>query len=158
MTRRLLLAAAVGLLVTPGCSAAPRTAAKPPTTAVSDAPNPADAGEDGPYAAASAPPPRSAVLAAVTYTKAWARPALPQGAWFAAVSALVTPAYAQLLSSTNPANVPAQNVTGEPVVVSSTTAVVIADVPTDAGRVRVTVANMAGRWLVATAEPAPEPR
>jgi hypothetical protein len=38
--------------------------------------------------------------------------------------------------------------------VSSTTATVVADVPTDAGPVRVTASYRDGRWLIATASPA----
>lgn len=119
--------------------------------------DPGDAHEDGAGTAPSAPPVNAAMLAAHTYVRMWARPALNRDAWYAGVRPLVVSAYAQLLADTDPARVPARVVTGSPQPVSSTTAVLVADVPTDAGAVRVTVVNTAGRWLIASASPATTP-
>ncbi|MFF5291848.1 hypothetical protein [Paractinoplanes globisporus] len=67
---------------------------------------------------------------------------------------LVIPPYARLLADTDPASVPAHSVVGPARVLSSTTAVVVAAVATDAGALKVTVVHAGGRWLVATARPA----
>jgi hypothetical protein len=114
----------------------------------------ADAG-DGVGAAPSAPPSNAALLTAQTYVRMWARPQLDQSTWYAGVKPLVTAAYGQLLADTDPAHVPAHGITGSPRPVSSNTAVLVADVPTDAGAIRVTVVNDEDRWRVATAGPAP---
>ena len=66
-------------------------------------------------------------------------------------------AYAQLLAGTDPANVPARAAIGSPRLVSGDTAVVVADVPTDVGLIRVTVTSTGGRWLIDDARPAPTP-
>jgi len=112
-------------------------------------------GGDGVGVAPSTPPANTAMLAAQTYVRMWARPQLDRGRWYAGVKPLVTAAYGQLLADTDPAHVPAHTVTGAPRPVSSSTAVLVADVPTDAGAIRVTVVNDQGRWRVATAGPAP---
>ncbi|MBG0567527.1 hypothetical protein [Actinoplanes aureus] len=113
--------------------------------------------DDGRAAAPSAPAAAAALDAARSYVTAWARPDLDQATWYTQLRPLVIAEYARLLADTDPANVAATAVTGAPTVVSSTTAVVVADVPTDAGAVRVTVVRHDTRWLVATAEPVPEP-
>ncbi|WIM99995.1 hypothetical protein ACTOB_003669 [Actinoplanes oblitus] len=111
---------------------------------------------DDPGAAPSATPAPAAVDAATGYVQAWAHPSLDRAAWYAQLQPLVTPEYAELLADTDPANVPATTVTGAPRVVRSTTDMVVADVLTDAGGIRVTVVNRDGRWLIATVVPAPE--
>jgi len=142
------------LVLAAGCSS---TAAAPHTSVHSAAPAGSQPADDGIHAAPSAPAANAALYAAQTYIRLWARPALNQHAWYAAIRPWVTPAYGQLLASTDPANVPAHGVTGPPRPVSSTPTVVVADIPTDAGPVRVTVLNTGGRWLVATARPATAP-
>jgi hypothetical protein len=92
-----------------------------------------------------------AIDAALMFVRAWAQPGLEQPVWFSGVRPVVTAEYARLLATTDPANVPARAVLGRPVVLLSSTASVVADVPTDAGGVRVTVVPVEGRWLVATA-------
>ncbi|MFC3384380.1 hypothetical protein [Couchioplanes azureus] len=103
--------------------------------------------------APTAAPPPQALLTVQAYVRAWARPDLDATNWLAGVTPYVTPAYRQLLTTVEPANIPAHTVTGPPVVVSSTTAVVVADVPTDTATVRVTCTHTGGRWLVATMQP-----
>lgn len=105
--------------------------------------------------APSTPAAPAAVAAALAYVTAWARPDLAPNAWYAAVRGLVVPQYARLLADTDPASVPAHTVTGPARVLSSTTAVVVVAVPTDAGTVQVTVLRTGARWLIATARPAP---
>ncbi|MFI7598226.1 hypothetical protein [Actinoplanes sp. NPDC049681] len=70
---------------------------------------------------------------------------------------MLTPPYAQLLADTDPAHVSAHVMIGSPRLVSADPAVMVADVPTDAGPTRVTVASSGGRWLIENARPAPVP-
>ena len=133
---------------------APAVTAAASTSADTDADHNEDH-EDGVGTAPSAPPANAALLAAQTYVRRWARPTQARDAWYAGVQPLVVAAYGQLLADTDPTHVPARVVTGIPRPVSSTTAVLVADVPTDAGPIRVTVINTASRWLIASADPAP---
>lgn len=110
--------------------------------------------DDGVGIAPSARPADAAMRAAQAYVQMWARPHLDRDAWYNGVCPLVTPAYGRLLADTDPAHVPAHLITGGPRPVSSTTAVLVADVPTDAGPIRVTAVNTAGRWLIASTSPA----
>jgi hypothetical protein len=146
-------------LVLSGCSPATPDTAPPTTTTPNPAAEEADHDhDDGPGPAISVPPPPAALNAATAYVRAWARPHLDHDTWYAGTRPLATPAYAQLLADTDPANMPAQVVTGPARAVSATTAVVVADVPTDTGTVRVRLTSADGRWLVATCTPAPETR
>ncbi len=95
-----------------------------------------------------------ALQTAVAYIRAWAHPELDQQQWLAGISALATPAYLGLLATVDPRSVPAHTVTGPAVVVTANTFVVVVDVPTDAGPIRVSCERDADRWLVATVEPA----
>jgi len=145
--KRLAVALATIALAATGCAPRPR----PDPAAVSWPPAPSTSGdtEDGPNPPIPIPAPGAATDAALRFVHAWARPDLEQPAWFAALRDLVTPAYARLLAATDPANVPAHLVTGAPVARSSTSTVLVTDVPTDAGTVRVTLTRVDGRWLVA---------
>ena len=161
--RRTALLAAVLLALAPiaGCTGSAHPAGSPdrpsPASTLSPAPSGPDPDPDhddeGIGEAPSAAPAPQAVLAAQDYIRAWARPDLDQKTWLAGVARYATPAYLQLLATVEPGNVTARHVTGAAKVLSSSTAVVVLDVPTDAGPVRVTCSNTDGRWLVATAEP-----
>ena len=142
------IALATIALVAAGCAPRPR----PDSAGVSWPPAPSASGdtEDGPNPPVPVLAPGAATDAALRFVQAWARPGLAQPAWFAGVRDLVTPAYARLFASTDPANVPAHLVTGGQTVRSSTSTVLVTDVPTDAGSVRVTLTRVDGRWLVAT--------
>jgi hypothetical protein len=89
---------------------------------------------------------------AVGFATAWARPDLAAGPWWQGVAVYAEPGYARLLRSVDPANVPANRVTGAARVVSEDSGLVVVDVPTDAGTCRVTVADSAGTgtWRVST--------
>jgi hypothetical protein len=95
-------------------------------------------------------PPKAATDTVLRFVHAWAHPGLDQPVWYAGVRNLTTPAYAHMLATVDPANVPAHLVTGALVVRTSTSQELIADVPTDAGIVRVTALPAGRRWLVAT--------
>jgi hypothetical protein len=149
MSRR-RLAAVYGLAfaVMAGCS---------PAGGSSTPAEPAAVTSNGHAAAVSGPRRNAALLSALTYVRLWARPTLGRTAWHAGVQPMVTPAYAQMLAGTDPAQVPARAATGSPRLVMADTAVVVADVPTDAGLIRVTVASTSGRWLIDDARLAPAP-
>ena len=146
--RRLAAACALAVVLTAGCSPANGSTAPSERAATTRRDHPAPIG---------GPRRNAALLAALTYIRLWARPTLARNAWYTGVQPMVTQAYAQLLAVTDPAHVPAQAVTGRPRVVSADTAVVVADVPTDGGLIRVTVASTGGRWLIDNARPAPTP-
>ncbi|WP_052720125.1 hypothetical protein [Actinoplanes rectilineatus] len=145
--RRLAAVCGLAVLLTAGCS---------PTNS-STAPSEQATTASGHPAPIGGPRRNAALLAAVTYIRLWARPTLDRNAWYTGMQPMVTPAYAQLLADTDPAQVPAHAVTGSPRAVSANTAVVVADVPTDAGLIRVTIASTGGRWLIDHARPAPTP-
>lgn len=147
---RLRLAAVCGLAfaVTAGCSSAGDSSAPAEPAAVTSS---------GHAAAVSGPRRNAALLAAVTYVRLWARPTLGRNAWYTGVRPMVTPAYAQLLADTDPAHLPAHAAIGSPHLVSADTRVVVADVPTDVGLIRVTVASTGGWWLIDNARLAPTP-
>lgn len=111
----------------------------------------------------SSPPgpdlPAAATTAATTFLTSWARPAVPQRSWYAALAPLATPDLAQGLAVTDPRNVPATRVTGplepeevSPNLTAPTSVVFVA--ATDAGAVAVTVTLTGSAWLVAHVAPA----
>jgi hypothetical protein len=156
------LAALAGCAPRSGAQAEPTNdAARAPLTSaaasVEPEPDRENAGEDGVGTAASARPANAALLAAGTYIRLWARPGLNRSTWYADIRPWATPQYRRLLADTDPGNVPAHTVTGLPRLVSSTTAVLVADVPTDAGPIRVTVTDIGGHWLIASTRPTPAP-
>ncbi|MFI0796620.1 hypothetical protein ACH4OY_28630 [Micromonospora rubida] len=150
--------AGVAVLLVTGCGARPSTAPSdpgPPNGAPSTMLAPPATGAlaadlDGAVPDAPASPDPAAVAAATRFVRAWARPGLPADRWLAGVQPLAIPAYAELLTTVNPANVPASRVTGPGWVSSALTARMVVDIPTDAGVLRVTVVRSGHRWLVAT--------
>ncbi|MFG3701550.1 hypothetical protein ACGF5C_27110 [Micromonospora sp. NPDC047620] len=105
---------------------------------------------DGVLPATSGTADPAAVTAALRFVRAWARPDLPAGSWLAGVRPYAVPAYADLLATVEPANVPATRVTGVERVVTATAQRVDVDVSTDAGVLRVVCVRSGARWLVAT--------
>jgi hypothetical protein len=146
--RRLAAVCGLAVLLTAGCSPTNSYTAPSEQAATASRDHPAPIG---------GPRRNAALFAALTYIRLWARPTLDRNAWYTGVQPMVTPVYAQLLADTDPAQVPAHTVTGSPRAVSANTAVVVADVPTDAGLIRVTIASTDGRWLIDNARPAPAP-
>jgi hypothetical protein len=145
-----LIAAAAGLAA---CSTGPTRADPAPETTVSapartvESPGDDDAGTDEPTVA-----PRQATDTIDAYVRAWARPHLSHEAWLTSVLLYTTPEYGRILATVDPANVPATTITGPVTVRTSTTAAVTADVPTDAGLLRVTVVARDSIWLVTATE------
>ncbi|MFI6129442.1 hypothetical protein [Micromonospora sp. NPDC051141] len=121
----------------------PSTAAVAPTAALAADP-------DG---VAPAPPRAAdpaAMTSAVRFLRAWARPDLPADRWWAGFRPYAIPAYADLLATVDPANVPATRITGSARAAAATAERVDVDVPTDVGVLRVVCVAIGGRWLVAT--------
>ncbi|SHK82355.1 hypothetical protein SAMN05443637_112205 [Pseudonocardia thermophila] len=124
----------------PGTSYTPAPTALPPVPALRPTELPLSA----------APP--AAVDAALRWTRAWVRP--PEGTtaqqWLEGLRPLTTPEYLGVLSTVDPANIPATRVTGEPRAVSVAPQSVRVQVPTDALTLLVVVVDdEAGTWRVA---------
>lgn len=149
MKRHALIAVVLASAVAAaGCSPRPRPGQGPVSWPAAP-PASADTG-NGPNAPITITPPKAATDTVLRFVHAWARPGLDQQVWYPGVRGLATPAYARMLATVDPANVPAHLVTGALVVRTSTPQELIADAPTDAGTVRVTAVAAGGRWLVAT--------
>lgn len=131
-------------------------AAPLPSPSVSPAPEPtptlADDGLSGPEASpkeqGAAP---EALLAATAFAKAWATH--PDGVtaeqWWGGVAKHTDAALADQLRGVDPAVVPATRVVGPAEAIHGGVSSADVAVPTDAGRLLVTVIRQAGRWLVA---------
>ncbi|RLK12660.1 hypothetical protein DER29_5943 [Micromonospora sp. M71_S20] len=157
MTRHPVRAAIAGvatLLLTACAASQPAPAGSAPTTGTAAEPAvptgtlPAD--PDGVLPATSVAADPAAVTTALRFVRAWARPDLPAETWWAGVRPYAVPAYAELLATVDPANVPATRLTGGGQVVAATAQRVDVDVSTDAGVLRVVCVRSGHRWLVAT--------
>ncbi|MFY1623781.1 hypothetical protein ACN268_11315 [Micromonospora sp. WMMD735] len=150
MTRHPTLGSVMVLAVfmSVGCTRATPT---PPTPAGTTAPqiaSPTDPDGVGPTGPADADP--DAVAAAVGFVARWARPQLNASDWLAALRPRAVPAYAALLATVDPANVPATKVTGRGQVVAATPTHAAVDVPTDNEVLRVVCIRDGRQWLIAT--------
>jgi hypothetical protein len=97
----------------------------------------------------------AAAQASAEFVSAWARPDLAVETWRAGLEPLVTDRLYERLQDTDPANIPAVTVAGEPVDVAMNAEAGVFDVPTTGAHVRVFVeldAN-AGNWLVNDVQP-----
>ncbi|MFF3867060.1 hypothetical protein [Micromonospora sp. NPDC001898] len=157
MTRHPVRAAIAGvatLLLTACAGTAPAPAGSAPAIgptvepAVPAGTLPAD--PDGVLPATPSAADAAAVDAAMRFVRAWARPDLPADRWLSGVRPYAVSAYADLLATVEPANIPATQVTGRGQVVAATAERVDIDVRTDAGVLRVRCVRDGARWLVAT--------
>jgi len=126
----------------------PTARAAPPAEATALPPVP----ELTPRTLAPAQAPRAALTAAARWTEAWARH--PAGTttqtWVNGLRPYTTDEYLGVLSTVDPANVPATKVTGPARAVLVSPASVRVEVPTDAVTLVVLVVNTAGtEWKVA---------
>ena len=101
-----------------------------------------------------APVTPGALARATAFVRAWVtHPAgAPADRWWQAVSAHADPTLAGQLRSADPAQIPANRVTGAAVGLSATPTSARVAVPTDAGRVVVLCVVVDGRWVVATVD------
>ena len=114
-----------------------------PAPAVTDSATTVDPDGVLPTVTAAADP--AAVTTATRFVQAWARPDLPARQWLAAVRPHAIPAYADLLATVDPANVPATKVIG-----GGRAAAATANRVDVAGVLRVICVRSGPRWLVAT--------
>lgn len=141
--------------VTPSREGPPRSTATPHSGGARQEATTLPVDPDGVGPTATARQDRAAVDAATRFVRAWARPHLPATRWLADLRPLAVAAYADLLATVDPANVPARHVTGSARVAMAIDGRVDVDVPTDAGLLRVSVLREGTRWLVATITPPP---
>lgn len=91
--------------------------------------------------------------AAAQFIAAWARPDLDAPTWQAGLVPLTTPQLLQALAETEPSNVPAVTVAGQPVRVAANAEAGVFDVPTTGEFVRVFVQLVDGKWLATDVQP-----
>ncbi|MFI5612323.1 hypothetical protein [Amycolatopsis sp. NPDC051903] len=98
----------------------------------------------------SAPPNPEAVDVAKQWATAWVNH--PEGIsnadWLKGMRPLTTDEFLPVMSTVDPANIPATRVTGEPAVESSFTSSVKVIVPTDGPKLLITVVNTGAGWRV----------
>jgi predicted lipid-binding transport protein (Tim44 family) len=95
----------------------------------------------------------AAQQAAAEFVAAWARPDLDTPTWQAGLAGHATPELLESLTDTDPANVPAVTVSGQPVEVAANAEAGVFDVPTTGELVRVHVQLIDGAWLATDVEP-----
>lgn len=104
-----------------------------------------------------AAPADSATAVATAFVRAWSSNFASKDGWHAAMKPWATPELLQSLASTDPAQVPADRVTGDAKLVSSTKSSATVRVPTDGGDVLVTVSAAGRGWKVRDIAPADAP-
>lgn len=99
----------------------------------------------------TAAPNGDAVRVAKEWAAAWVdHPAgITSEQWLAKLKPFTTEEYLPVMSSVDPANIPATKVTGEPVVGTSYTSSVQLTIPTDGPKLAITVVNTNAGWRVA---------
>ncbi|MEU0793206.1 hypothetical protein ABZ342_24295 [Amycolatopsis sp. NPDC005961] len=99
----------------------------------------------------TAAPNGDAVRVAKEWAAAWVdHPAgITSDQWLAKLKPFTTEEYLPVMSSVDPANIPATKVTGEPVVGTSYTSSVQLTIPTDGPKLAITVVNTNAGWRVA---------
>lgn len=106
---------------------------------------------EDPATPTSAPPSPKALEVATKWATAWVNH--PKGItseqWLEGLEPYTTDEYLPVMSSVDPANIPAEKVTGKPVAVNSFTSSVEVDVPTDGPTLRITVVSTDDGWRVA---------
>jgi hypothetical protein len=143
-----------GLFGSMGSSTGSTVPAKPGSTAAPARPAPTrlpPVAELTPVALPPSQAPPAALTAATRWTQAWAKH--PEGttaeAWVKGLRPWTTDEYLSVLSTVDPANVPASKVTGSARAVSVAPKSVRAEVPTDALTLLVLVTDTDGEWRVA---------
>lgn len=104
-----------------------------------------------PQTPTSAPPATEALTVAEAWGKAWVRH--PEGTtaqmWLDGLRPYTTEEYLVEMATVDPANIPANKVTGPPVPKQSFTSSVTANLPTDGGTLAITVIDTPQGWRVA---------
>lgn len=155
---------------TRGQPVAPATST--PTATPEDTGTPSDTATGAPSTAPAAPGPGTpsitptsspkpagpdsavrAAAVALAFTRAWADHDKPATLWLAGVTRYADPEFAAQLKSTDPANVPASRVIGQPRPVSVFYASAAFEVPTDSGIVIVQLVSDGRTWRVVDIHP-----
>lgn len=100
---------------------------------------------------------QSATAAASAFVRAWSSDGASRDAWYAAMERWASPELLRSLASTDPAQVPADRVTGDARLVSSAKTSATVLVPTDGGDVLVTLSASGGVWKARDIAPADAP-
>lgn len=100
---------------------------------------------------------QSATAAAFAFVRAWSSDGASRDAWYAAMERWASPELLRSLASTDPAQVPADRVTGGARLVSSARTSATVVVPTDGGDVLVTLSASGGGWKARDIAPADAP-
>ncbi|MGH3949616.1 MAG: hypothetical protein ACRDSE_10875 [Pseudonocardiaceae bacterium] len=128
-------------LAGPGQTSTPGQSAPPETRLTEDLSTPT-----------SAPPAPEALAVVEKWATAWVDH--PEGTtteeWLSGLAPYTTEEYLAVMSSVDPANIPAKKVTGDPVAVNSFTSSLDADVATDGPTLRITVVSTDAGWRVAS--------
>jgi hypothetical protein len=121
-----------------------------PTATVSPQPDDGlDEQSEAPPQPSTSPGAAAPETVAVDFAKAWLNHAgISAANWHAAVSRYATRTLTNKLADTDPAGVPASQITGKPDVVSHTESYVDVSIPLDAGTLSLRVVATDGRWLV----------
>lgn len=150
--------------------ASPRLAAAPATTSPSasiQGAHPASSSPPAPRpttlaaSTSATPPPRavtkqSATAVAGAFVRAWSSDG-SRDVWYAAMERWASPELLRSLGSTDPAQVPADRVTGDARLVSSAKTSATVLVPTDGGDVLVTLSASGGGWKARDIAPTDAP-
>lgn len=104
-----------------------------------------------PLTPSSAPPSPEAIRIAEKWAQAWVDhpKGTSQKEWLKGLAPYTTEEYLGVMESVDPANVPAEKVTGKPTVVASHTSSVDVDIATDGPTIRLTVVKTDQGWRVA---------
>lgn len=130
----------------------PSAQTAPPTTSqLAEAGIPFTSTSTPQAAPAPAAPAPDALRVIASWGKAWVHhPAgMTSGQWLDGLRPYTTDEYLTVMSSIDPANVPASAVIGNPTSVNSTVSSVQADLPTDGGTLKVLAISTGGGWRVA---------
>ena len=162
----LALLAVVGRATDGQASTRPAAApAAPPTSAstqqtMSASPSPTPTTTTASTSAPSASGPvtkQSATAVASAFVRAWSSDGASRDAWHAAMEPWASPELLRALASTDPAQVPADRVTGDARLTSSAKTSATVLVPTDGGDVLVTLTASGGGWKARDIAPADAP-
>lgn len=160
----LALLAVVGRATDGQASARPAAApAAPPTSAstqqtisASPSPRPTTTGSTSAPSASGPVTKQSATAVASAFVRAWSSDG-SRDAWYAAMGPWASPELLRSLASTDPAQVPADRVTGDGRLISSAKSSATVLVPTDGGDVLVTLTASGGAWKARDIAPADAP-
>ncbi|MFG1892109.1 hypothetical protein ACGFIR_30115 [Micromonospora sp. NPDC049051] len=116
-------------------------------TSSREAPGSDDHGDE--RAPAALPPAAQAPRVVEAFAVAWARSDLPADVWWKRVAPHCEDGFARALRTVDPGQVPATQVTGRPAAKQAPkNGAAVYEVSTDAGTLTVTLAAVAGRWVV----------